>query len=125
MEGVKLPKLYYETNKITTDLGFTYKMWDACPNNCMLYRDSGKRLDKCDICNASRYKQSDGFLDGINVGKKIASKQIRYFPLKSRLQRLFMSYKTASLMKWYAEESIDDGVLRHPVDSPTWRDFDE
>ena len=73
-EGVKLPKSYYEANKITTDLGFTYKTWDACPNNCMLYRDNDEELNKCEICGASRYKQSNEFSDDINDGRKVAAK---------------------------------------------------
>ena len=28
-------------------------------------------------------------------------------------------------MKWHADERIDDGVLRHPADSPAWKHFDE
>ena len=35
-----------------------------------------------------------------------------------------MSAKTATLMKWHAEERQDDGVLRHPADSLAWKDFD-
>ena len=74
-EGVKLPKSYYEANKITSELGFTYKTWDACPNNCMLYRGSDESLDKCDICSTSRYKQFDGYSDDIiNGGKRTAAK---------------------------------------------------
>ena len=85
-EGVKLPKLYYEVNKITSDLGFTYKTWDACPNNCMLFRGNDEILDKCDICGSSRYKQFNGSSDDSSEGKKIAAKQICYFPLIPRLQ---------------------------------------
>ncbi|TXG71913.1 hypothetical protein EZV62_000492 [Acer yangbiense] len=30
---VKLPSSYYDAQKITVDLGFTYKTWDACPKS--------------------------------------------------------------------------------------------
>ncbi|KAG8386979.1 hypothetical protein BUALT_Bualt03G0204900 [Buddleja alternifolia] len=63
-------------------------------------------------------------LSGIGLGyKKI--EVLWYFPLKPRLQRLFMSSKTASYMRWHAEKCIDiEGSLSHPADSPTWKDFD-
>ncbi|KAK9951448.1 hypothetical protein M0R45_006889 [Rubus argutus] len=36
LEGVNLPSSYYEAQKLTEDLGFTYNTVDACPNSCML-----------------------------------------------------------------------------------------
>ncbi|KAL0294732.1 UNVERIFIED_CONTAM: hypothetical protein Sradi_6871300 [Sesamum radiatum] len=38
-DNVDLPANYYEANKITTELGFTCEVIDACPNNCMLFRE--------------------------------------------------------------------------------------
>ncbi|XP_026410924.1 uncharacterized protein LOC113306169 [Papaver somniferum] len=58
-------------------------------------------------------------------GKNIPVKQLRYFPLKPRLQRLFMSSKTASYMRYHAKRRPKDGVLRHPVDAETWKTFDK
>ncbi|KAG8363709.1 hypothetical protein BUALT_Bualt19G0050600 [Buddleja alternifolia] len=114
-DGVNIPANYYEAQKITNDLGFTYETIDACPNNCMLFRGKDDGLNRCEICNSSRYKDN---------GKKTAAKRMRYFPLKQRLQKLFMSSKTASLMRWHADERIDDGKFRHPVDALAWKDFD-
>ncbi|KAL0439277.1 UNVERIFIED_CONTAM: hypothetical protein Slati_2410700 [Sesamum latifolium] len=37
-DNVNLPANYYEAQKITNDLGFTYETIDACPNSCMLFR---------------------------------------------------------------------------------------
>ncbi|XP_038707717.1 uncharacterized protein LOC120002932 [Tripterygium wilfordii] len=120
-EGVKLAKSYYEARKLTKDLGFTYETWDACPNSCMLFRGEDVKIDKCVICNSSRWKQNactSNEVDG--DGKRIAVKQMRYFPLRPRLQRLFMSSKTAKFMRWHAEERLNDGILRHPADSLAW-----
>ncbi|KAG8384356.1 hypothetical protein BUALT_Bualt04G0109600 [Buddleja alternifolia] len=114
-DGVNIPANYYEAQKITNDLGFTYETIDACPNNCMLFRGKDDGLNRCEICNSSRYKDN---------GKKTAAKRMRYFPLKQRLQKLFMSSKTASLMRWHADERIDDGKFRHPADALAWKDFD-
>ncbi|KAL0385056.1 UNVERIFIED_CONTAM: hypothetical protein Sradi_2899900 [Sesamum radiatum] len=115
-DNVDLPANYYEANKITTELGFTCEVIDACPNNCMLFRGEDSRLDHCEICGEGRYNDE---------AKRVARKRMRYFPLKPRLQKLFMSSKTASLMRWHAEERIEDGVLRHPADSQAWKEFDK
>ncbi|XP_040364563.1 uncharacterized protein LOC121050060 [Rosa chinensis] len=125
-DGVSLPDSFYKAQKLTADLGFTYKTWDACPNNCMLFRNEDEKLKKCAICGESRYKElGDDSNDQQSMGKKVPAKQVRYFPLKPRLQRLFMSSKTASYMKWHAEDRTKDDVLRHPADSLVWKTLDE
>ncbi|XP_042410203.1 uncharacterized protein LOC121999610 [Zingiber officinale] len=111
----KLPSSFYEAKKITEDLGFTYHTWDVCPNDCMIFRGEDSKLKECEVCESPRYKPG---------GKQIAAKQIRYFPLKPRLQKLFLSSEIASLMKWHEKERTDDGVLRHPADSQAWKSFD-
>ncbi|KAL6313164.1 hypothetical protein AAG906_016741 [Vitis piasezkii] len=40
--------------------------------------------------------------------KKIHAKVLRYFPLKPRLQRLYMSSKTASHMKWHVDGRMEE-----------------
>ncbi|KAL3509799.1 hypothetical protein ACH5RR_029200 [Cinchona calisaya] len=45
---------YGEANKITEDLGFMCKTYDACPNNCMLFMVEDEEKDKCEICETSR-----------------------------------------------------------------------
>ncbi|XP_073137124.1 uncharacterized protein [Henckelia pumila] len=56
---------------------------------------------------------------------KIPSKVFWYFPLKPRLQRLFMSSKTSESMQWHFKKRVSDGTLRHPADSQAWKAFDE
>ena len=51
---VKLPSSYYEAQKLTEDMGFTYETWDACPNSCMLFRNEDAKLDECVICGKLR-----------------------------------------------------------------------
>jgi hypothetical protein len=50
-------------------------------------------------------------------GKKVPHKILCYFPITPRLQRFFMSTKTASYMTWHHEKRVDDRLLRHPADS--------
>ncbi|XP_049396661.1 uncharacterized protein LOC125860692 [Solanum stenotomum] len=121
-----LPNSYYEAKKIIRELGLSYDKIDACTNDCMLYCKEDSLLDSCKVCGASRWKLHTHSRETRNKkGKKIASKSLRYFPLKPRLQRLFMSTTTSTLMTWHKDKRVDDGIMRHPADSMAWKSFDE
>ncbi|CAN1782437.1 hypothetical protein LINPERHAP1_LOCUS15825 [Linum perenne] len=124
-DGSSLPESYYESKKTIRDLGLSYKKIDACTNSCMLFWKDDIHLDKCRVCKESRWKVHEKSKDVIYKvnGKRLPLKTLRYFPLKPRLQRLFMSTKVASLMTWHHEKR-SDGVMRHPVDSEAWISFD-
>ncbi|XP_060183024.1 uncharacterized protein LOC132612978 [Lycium barbarum] len=62
--------------------------------------------------------------DLTNKNTKIPAKVLRYFPLKPRLQRIFMCSETSVAMRWHATERPKDGNLRHPADGEAWKDFD-
>ena len=123
-----MPKTTYEVKKILANLGLSYEKIHACPNGCMLFwgDEDKEKQDKCSICNASRWKVVEGSsqVEMIQTKKK-ASKILRWFPLKPRLQRLFESSKTAALMKWHHEERVKDGKIRHPADASAWKFFDQ
>ncbi|GFP88985.1 hypothetical protein PHJA_001042200 [Phtheirospermum japonicum] len=121
-EGVKLPKSHYEARKVIDELGLGYKKYDACPNNCTLYWGKYKDKMQYETCKCTRWVVSDGDETGEN--RKIPHKVLWHFPLKDRLQRLFMSSKTSSFMRWHVESRTKDGNLRHPADSPAWQYFD-
>ncbi|CAN1132472.1 hypothetical protein LINPERHAP2_LOCUS16281 [Linum perenne] len=125
--GSSLPDSYYEAKKIIRDLGLSYTKIDACENSCMLYRKEDAKLDTCNVCGLSRWKVDEHTKEVIHKasGKRIANKILRYFPLKPRLQRLFMSTKTASLMRWHHENSEENELMRHPADSLAWKSFNE
>ncbi|XP_077226322.1 uncharacterized protein LOC143859526 [Tasmannia lanceolata] len=124
-EGEALPKSFYETKKIIRDLGLDYDKIDACPNDCMLYWKEASNDSQCHICGASRWKTIEGNSDGQRTHsstreQKVPVKILRHFPLKPRLQRLYMSTKTASFMTWHYENRTKDDILRHPADSTAW-----
>ncbi|KAD4982079.1 hypothetical protein E3N88_18750 [Mikania micrantha] len=93
----------------------------------MLFWDEKEKDEVCSFCGSSRWKvnESNPDDDVSPPPKKKASKILRWFPLKPRLQRLFMSSKTSELMKWHHTERVKDGKLRHPADALVWKDFDE
>ena len=92
-------------------------------NDCILYQKKHEKSKSCPKCKVSRWKSVRKSLDGKHV-YKVPKKVLRYFPIKKSLQRLFLSSKIASLTRWHDEDRTRDGVLRHPADSPLWKDFD-
>ena len=110
-KGADLPSNYYEARKMITNLGFDSEKIEACENDCMLFWKENANLDKCSVCDTKRNRASP--------------KVLRYFPLTSRLQRLFMSSKTTSDMRWHFDKREDDGILKHPADSQAWKHFDK
>ncbi|XP_050238212.1 uncharacterized protein LOC126687698 [Mercurialis annua] len=126
-KGSSLPNSYYDAKKIIKALGLSYQKIDACDNNCLLFWKDDKEANFCKICGTSRWKQNKNSGDNQHKknGKKIPCKTLRYFPLKPRLQRLFMSRKISPFMRWHHEQCKDDGMLKHPADSMAWKHFDE
>jgi len=104
-------------------IGLGYTSIHACENDCILYWKDHADSNSCPKCKVSRWKSVKKSLDGKHVCK-VPRKVLRYFPIKKRLQRLFFTSKTAKLTRWHDEERIRDGLLRHPADSPLWKDFD-
>ncbi|XP_042952270.1 uncharacterized protein LOC122289358 [Carya illinoinensis] len=113
------PDSYNEARRLQRGLGFTYTKIHVCPNDCALFWKDNADKDACPKCNASRWASST------TNQKRLSQKVLRYFPLKPRLQRLFISRKTAQAMRWHVEERVDEpNFMRHPADSRVWKDFD-
>jgi len=89
----KIPCSFYEAKKIINKLGLHYTKIDACPNDCILYYGEDKDKEVCKKCNESRWKRrkKNKTVDGTTKKqKKVPTKVLRYFPLKPRLQRMFV-----------------------------------
>ena len=117
---VEVPSSFNAAKKVIKDLGLDYKKIHACPNDCMLFWDENKDEISCRNCGASRWTDAKNGDDNI----KIPAKVMRYFPLKPRLQRLYMSKDLSKLMTWHAVERKKDGKLRHPADGKAWKLMD-
>ncbi|XP_057451963.1 uncharacterized protein LOC130743752 [Lotus japonicus] len=118
-EGNVLPNSMYEIHKTIRDLGLDYVKIDACVNDCILFRgEEYENLDKCPKCGESRWQEK-------KKKNVVPNKVVRYFPIKPRLQRLFMSKQIADDMKWLKNKRVDDEVMRHPADSLAWKRFDD
>jgi len=84
----------------------------------MLYYLENAEMTECMTCGHSRYRPRTG------RGKTlVAFKKLRYFLITSRLQRLFMSPRTAEHMTWHQSHDAVDGVMVHPSDGEAWKHF--
>jgi hypothetical protein len=72
-------------------LGLGYLKIDMCPNFCMLYYLENAEMTEYMTCGHSRYKPRTD-----REKTLLAYKKLRYFPIISRLQRLFMSPRMLS-----------------------------
>lgn len=113
------PKDLYGAKKLLKGLGLGYEKIDACVNNCMLFYKEDSNLESCNICHHPRYKPVVGG-DGSKKGSPY--KVLRYLPITPRLQRLYMSCKTAEHMTWHAKKRGE--AVCHPSDSEAWKHFD-
>ncbi|KAI3443855.1 hypothetical protein Pfo_000520 [Paulownia fortunei] len=96
-----IPSSYYKAKKMLRKLGLGYESIHTCKNDCILLWDEHESTDT-----------RPTFL--------------RYFPLKLRLKWLFLSKYIARDMRWHAEKRVEtDRVLRHPVDTKAWKEFDK
>lgn len=113
----KLPTSNYRAKKIVEELELHYEKIDVCKNDCAIYYGKNKDATACPTCKLPRWKTQRNATE--KNGKKVPWKVLRYFPLTQRLQRLFMSSKTAPDMRWHSKDRVDDGELRHPADAET------
>ena len=95
----------------------------------MLYSKEHANANECIVCGVSRWKSNDVHpTDEFNQSskkKKIPTKVLRYFPLKPRLQRLYMPSKTPSHMECHVDGCMRGEMMRHPVDSLASKNFDK
>jgi hypothetical protein len=123
-KGSTLPRNFHEAKKLVKFVGVGYTNIHACENNCIIFWNECENSDSCPKCKVSRWKSNKKSLDE-KCEYKVHRKVLLYFPIKKRLQRLFVSSKTASLTRWHDEHRRKNDLLRHPADYPLWKDFDE
>jgi len=84
----------------------------------MCYFGRHTKKDNCPICEASRWKDPEN--------KKVPAKVLRHFPLKPRLQRLFVSKKSSEEVQWHKlKRKPNEKEMTHPADGKAWEDFDK
>ncbi|KAJ0492169.1 putative Transposase-associated domain-containing protein [Helianthus annuus] len=117
-KDANLPKNHYEAKKYLRTLGLGYESIHACKHDCALFWKENANLQTCPVCSTSRYEEN-------SKGRKKPVKILRYFPITSRLKRLYASRHTAKEMLWHDHyRTKEEGVLRHPADGKAWKHFD-
>ncbi|XP_072071900.1 uncharacterized protein [Arachis hypogaea] len=128
MPYLNIPTLFDKTKNMIKNLGLDYQKIDACPNDCMLYRNGHENNISCHVCGSSRYVEhpvvEEDDVTSSRKSCKVAAKTLRHFPLIPRLQRLFMCTTTVEAMSWHHNECVKDVSLRHPADGESWKAFD-
>jgi hypothetical protein len=64
LDSVTLPKNFYAAKKFVKAIGVSYECIDACPNDCILFREKYADAKSCPVCHASRWKSEKVGLDG-------------------------------------------------------------
>ncbi|XP_052176681.1 uncharacterized protein LOC127790985 [Diospyros lotus] len=116
---------FYSTKKLVRGLGLPVEKIDYCRNNCMIFWGDDSDLTVCKFCHENPYKQVDQADSRKRQKTWVPHKKMHYFPLTPRLLRLYASNSTAAEMRWHADHVVEDGVMRHPSDSPAWIHFNE
>jgi hypothetical protein len=89
-------------------LGLNHESINCYPSGCVLYEEFVNRdLDRCPNCGLAWYMEHSN-----NVPIKV----LWYFPIISRLQRLYKCLEVAKLMKWHAQNQSQDMHMRSIVD---------
>ncbi|XP_019163443.1 PREDICTED: uncharacterized protein LOC109159786 [Ipomoea nil] len=115
----------YEAKKMLCPLSMEIERIHACPNDCILYWNQYKDMHVCPKCGASRYKRK-GLDDACDHQKKGSpAKLLWYLPVIPRFKRLFANAKDAKNLQWHASGRKEDGKLRHPADSPQWKNINK
>jgi hypothetical protein len=118
LEGNKLKENFYTAKSMIKPLGLGYQKIDIYPNFYILYYLENVEMTEYMTCGHSHYKPRTG------RGKTlVAYKKLKYFPITPRLQRLFMSPRTAEHMTWHQSHHVVDGVMVHPSDGEAWKYF--
>ena len=100
------------------DIGMEYNIYDACPNDHILYYGKNINLKECPVCHTSRYCQDQ-------VSKKVLHKLLRHIPLKPRFERMFKCRELAKYMSYHVHGRSQDGVMRMAADSNYWKEIEE
>lgn len=120
-ESEKLPADFYQSKRMLRKLGLKYISIDVCENNCMLFYKEKEHLTECTVCRHPRFKLRKN--DGEGRRKDVPYRRLPYLPITPRLQRFFMSSKTAGDMSWHLKGG-DSDEMDHPACGEAWKHFD-
>ncbi|RDY04953.1 hypothetical protein CR513_11257, partial [Mucuna pruriens] len=105
-------------------------LWEGCDNHSEL------SISLAALSLKSDYNMSEGCFnrmvqlmgetmpEGNKMVTNLYHARKSYFPLISRLKRLYSSITTTSHMRWHSDNERDLALLCHPSDVEAWKHFD-
>ena len=84
--GNTLIESTYDAKILIKSLGLHYEMIHACHNDLILYWGKHEKINECPTCGESRWKVD---ARSEKVGTGVPAKVLRYFPIVSRLKRMY------------------------------------
>lgn len=103
-----LPGNYKDAMKIVQPFLIKPITFDACINDCIVYRNKYSTSLTCPYCQAPRYKYAT-----------TPAKKFAYLPIRPRLERLF---GTASLSQLIQAHNNPKSEMSDIQDSPVWKE---
>ncbi|XP_021748715.1 uncharacterized protein LOC110714491 [Chenopodium quinoa] len=113
----RLGETFYDVKKVVKGLELPHEKIHACPKGCMLFWKEDAELPTCRVCGSDRYKRTF-------KGSLVPKNALFYFPITSRLQRMFATKNISEEMSWHANNPRVKGTMAHPSDTEAWRQLD-
>ncbi|XP_069109797.1 uncharacterized protein [Argopecten irradians] len=115
---IKLPRSYYEARKVIAPYLTKKKIFHACVNDCLLFRDSEKynyaNLTLCPKCGESR------FVD--NSAKYLQPRRkFMYLPFGPRLARIYGDINLVQLIQAHSGSEFFGNEMWDIHHSPVWQ----
>ncbi|KAJ9539304.1 hypothetical protein OSB04_032037 [Centaurea solstitialis] len=98
----RVPSSHYIAKKKLKKIGLGYESIHVCKNDCILFWKEHESLQHCPVCRESRW-----------VNKN--TKDYNFCTVHDIRQKN---------MTWHNTGRSEDGVMRHPVDGSSWKEFD-
>ncbi|XP_021748801.1 uncharacterized protein LOC110714566 [Chenopodium quinoa] len=113
----RLGETFYDVKKVVKGLELPHEKIHACPKGCMLFWKEDAELPTCRVCGSDQYKRTV-------KGSLVPNNALFYFPITSRLQRMFATKNISEEMSWHANNPRVKGTMAHPSDTEAWRQLD-
>lgn len=110
-----LPENYSDMKNSLKGLGMKYKFIHACKYECILYRKEHEHKEKCPVCHEPRFVLKKGESEISCNFSKVPQKVLKYFPLGSRLKRLYTVRWIVEAMTWHARAVTCDNLMRYHI----------
>ena len=91
LEENTLSKSYHQAKKIQCPMGMEYQKINACPNDCIMYKNEFEEMHNCPRCGVSRYKvkDDDECSNDESTKKGLPTKVLWYLLIIPRFKHLF------------------------------------